>query len=69
MPDIDSERIRREAADAVGSRLPEASQQRVEAAMRRYLGTSMFEMLKESPSEANPAAEQHTAGSSSEGDR
>ena len=69
MSDIDSERIRREAADAVGSSPPEASQKRVEAAMRRYLGTSMFEMLKGSTSETDPAAERHTAGASSEGHR
>ena len=68
MSDIDNERIRSEAAEAVGSRPPEASQQRVEAAMRRYLGTSMFEMLKGSTSEANSADEDHTV-TSSEGHR
>jgi hypothetical protein len=36
--------VRKEAADAVTSRT-DASDTRIDAALRRYLGTSMYEML------------------------
>ena len=46
MSDIDKARQRKEAAGSITSRPPGASGNRVEAAMRRYLGAAMFEALK-----------------------
>lgn len=42
MSDIDRERARKEAADAITSRPPSEGESRVQAAMRRYLGASLF---------------------------
>lgn len=41
MSDIDRERARKEAADALTSRPPGEGESRVQAALRRYLGTSL----------------------------
>lgn len=46
MSDIERERIRKEAGDAVTSRPPRPSDQTTDSALRRYLGLSMFEMLR-----------------------
>jgi hypothetical protein len=57
MSDIDRERQRKEAADSITSRPPGASSGRIEAAMRRYLGASMFEALKRRKDETGPSDE------------
>jgi hypothetical protein len=41
MSDIERERARKEAADAVTSRPPTEGESRVMGALRRYLGTSL----------------------------
>lgn len=41
MSDIERERARKEAADAITSQPPAEGESRVQAAMRRYLGTSL----------------------------
>ena len=56
MSGIDKERMRKEAADAVTSRTDQ-SDTRIDAALRRYLGTSMYEMLgrgKKTPKDSSP---------------
>lgn len=42
MGDIDKGRIEREARDAVGAHRPTTGENRVQAAMRRYLGAVAF---------------------------
>lgn len=42
MGDIESERAGREARDAVGAQRPTTGENRVQAAMRRYLGAVSF---------------------------
>ena len=46
MSDIERERIRKESVDAVASRPPRPSDQTSDSALRRYLGLSMFRMLR-----------------------
>lgn len=46
MSEMDKARARKEAVDAVGGRPPSSSESRVDAALRRYLGSSMFTMLR-----------------------
>ena len=43
MSDVNSERARREARDSVANRPPREGENRVESAMRRYLGAEMFD--------------------------
>ena len=45
MSDVNSERARHEARESVGNRPPREGENRVEAAMRRYLGAEMFDEL------------------------
>ena len=45
MSDVNSERARHEARESVGNRPPREVENRVEAAMRRYLGAEMFDEL------------------------
>ena len=56
MSQLDSERIRREAADAMGSRPPAASDSRLDEAMRRYLGGSLYELERGVSAERRPDA-------------
>jgi hypothetical protein len=46
MSDIERERIRKESVDAVASRPPRPSEEATGSALRRYLGLSMFQMLR-----------------------
>jgi hypothetical protein len=70
MGDVNSERARREAAETVGNQRPSTGENRVQAAMRRYLGAEIFDELQPEPSteaarKAKPAAvapEQGTEG-------
>jgi hypothetical protein len=45
MSDVNSERARHEARESVGNRPPREGENRVESAMRRYLGAEMFDEL------------------------
>ena len=46
MSDIERQRIRKESVDAVASRPPRPSDRTSDSALRRYLGLSMFQMLR-----------------------
>ena len=52
MSDVNSERARHEARESVGNRPPREGENRVEAAMRRYLGAEMFDELHRPEKEA-----------------
>jgi hypothetical protein len=45
MSDANSERARHEARESVGNQPPREGENRVESAMRRYLGAEMFDEL------------------------
>jgi hypothetical protein len=49
MGDVNSERARREAAEHVGNTRPTEGENRVQAAMRRYLGASYFHDTEAEP--------------------
>jgi hypothetical protein len=51
MGDVNSERARREARETVGNQRPTTGENRVQAAMRRYLGAEIFDELNPEPSE------------------
>ncbi|WP_406830673.1 hypothetical protein ABEG17_17000 [Pedococcus sp. KACC 23699] len=55
MSDIERERMRKEAADDVTSRPPGEGDSRLQAALRRYLGTSLFTMRQRNGSQSPPA--------------
>ena len=61
MGDVNSERARHEAVETVGNQRPSTGENRVQAAMRRYLGAEIFDELHPEPSteaatKAKPAA-------------
>lgn len=60
MSDVNSERIRHEAVESVGARPPKDSDDRVQGAMRRYLGSAAFELQR--PRRRRAAAPEHPAG-------
>ena len=45
MSEMERRRIRKEAADAVTSRSPSASDEAMDSALRRYLGIEIVQML------------------------
>jgi hypothetical protein len=49
MPDVNDERASHEARESVGNRPPREGENRVESAMRRYLGAEMFDELHPRP--------------------
>lgn len=66
MSNVDNERIRHEAVESVASRPPAVSDDRVQGAMQRYLGSAMFAALRPQRRRAKgerPAGEEHTDGS------
>ena len=50
--DVNSERARREAVEHVGNTRPAQGENRVQAAMRRYLGASFFHDTESKPKSA-----------------
>ncbi len=63
MGDVNSERARREARETVGSQRPSTGENRVQAAMRRYLGAEIFDELHpesstEAATKAKPAVDE-----------
>ena len=74
MGDVNSERARREAVETVGNQRPSTGENRVQAAMRRYLGAEIFDELQPEPSaeaatkaKAKPAAAQPEQGTEEPG--
>jgi len=51
MGELSNERIEREARDAVGAHRPTTGENRVQAAMRRYLGAVAFRARGKEPGE------------------
>lgn len=73
MGDVNSERARREAVETVGNQRPSTGENRVQAAMRRYLGAEIFDELQPEPSaeaatKAKPAAAQPEQGTEEPGE-
>jgi hypothetical protein len=54
MSEIEKQRAQKEALDAVASRPPTAGEPRTQAAMRRYLGSSVWRALRHGASAGQP---------------
>jgi hypothetical protein len=69
MSDIERERVRKEAADAITSRPPSEGESRVQAAMRRYLGASLFTNTRNRSKTQDDAASPSSNGPSQPDDQ